>query len=49
MSVHELARLRRHWRELSAQEKHAVLAELRRRQQAQIELEVRELRAVRRR
>lgn len=38
---------RRLWEALSAEEKQLRLADLRRRQQVQIELEVRELRAVR--
>ena len=49
MSLEELARHRRSWRELSVSEKQAALAELRRRQQVQIELEARELLALRRR
>jgi hypothetical protein len=49
MSLEELARHRRSWRELSAPEKQAALSELRRRQQAQIELEARELLALLRR
>ena len=48
MSLSELARYRRPWRELSVPEKQAALADLRRRQQAQVELELRELVLVRR-
>ena len=47
MSLQELARHRRPWRELSVPEKQAVLVELRRRQQVQIELELRELTLIR--
>ena len=49
MSRQELARQRRPWQALSAEEKQAVLVELRLRQRAQIELEVRELQLLRRR
>jgi hypothetical protein len=48
MSLQELAGHRRRWRDLSVPEKQAALADLRRRQQAQIELELRELTLVRR-
>lgn len=49
MTLHEIARHRRPWRELTPQEKQTALAELRRRQQAQIEVEVRELKVLRNR
>jgi hypothetical protein len=48
MSLQEIARYRRPWRELSVPEKQEALAELRRRQQAQVEHELRELVLVRR-
>lgn len=49
MTLDQIAQWRRPWRALSTEEKQVALAALRRRQRAQIEVEVRELRAVARR
>ncbi len=49
MTTDVLLPRRRAWRELTRQEKQAALADLRRRQRAQIAAELRELRALRRR